>query len=113
MSKIEIKKCVYYIYPIYDLYAADENGNIMNIVKKIPMKGTKHNTGYKTYVVKKHAQKGQKSCQVHRFVWECFNGIIPEGKVIDHNNNDKGDNRICSLQLMTQQENCKKSAKKS
>ena len=36
---------------------------------------------------------------------------IPHVKVIDHINNDNTDNRICNLQLMTQQENCKKSAK--
>ena len=62
--------------------------------------------------VRKHAQSGLKSYQVHRFIWECFNGIIPDDKVIDHINNDKEDNRLCSLQLITQQNNCKKSAKK-
>ena len=53
----------------------------------------------------------QKRYQVHRFVWECYNGIIPDGKVIDHINNNKKDNRLCNLQLMTPQQNCKKSAK--
>ena len=61
--------------------------------------------------VRKHAQKGQKSIQVHRFVWECFNGLIPEGKVIDHVNDIRDDNRLSNLQLMTQKENLKKSAK--
>ena len=60
-------------------------------------------------MVKKHGGK-QKTYYIHRFIWECFNGIIPEGKVIDHINNDKEDNRLCNLQLVTQ-ENCKKSAK--
>ena len=60
---------------------------------------------------RKHGQSGQKTYQAHRFVWECFNGIIPEGKVIDHINNNKEDNRLCNLQLFTHQENCKKSAK--
>ena len=31
--------------------------------------------------------------------------------MIDHINNVKDDNRLCNLQLMTQQQNCKKSAK--
>ena len=31
--------------------------------------------------------------------------------VIDHINDDKEDNRLCNLQLVTQQQNCKKSAK--
>ena len=53
----------------------------------------------------------KKTYHVHRFVWECFNGNIPEGKVIDHINNDKEDNRLCNLELVTHQQNCKKSAK--
>ena len=61
--------------------------------------------------VRKHGQNGQKGYIVHRFIWECFNGIIPDGKVIDHVNNIKDDNRLCNLQLMTRKENCKKSAK--
>ena len=30
--------------------------------------------------------------------------------MIDHINNNKEDNRLCNLQLVTQQQNCKKSA---
>ena len=63
-------------------------------------------------MVRKHGQNGQKNYFVHRFAYECFNGIIPDDKVIDHVNNIKDDNRLCNLQLMTQQENCKKSAKR-
>ena len=110
MSKIEINKCVYNIHPVYDLYASDESGNIIHIIKKVPMKGNKQNSGYMFCCVKKHGGK-QKTFYVHRFVWQCFNGDIPNGKVIDHINNDKEDNRLCNLQLMTQQQNCKKSAK--
>ena len=69
--------------------------------------------GYIHCVVRQKGQKNQKAYCVHRFIWECFNDLIPDGKVIDHINNDKTDNRLCNLQLMTQQENCKKSAKKS
>jgi hypothetical protein len=43
-------------------------------------------------------------------VYECFNGIIPEGKVIDHIDNVKINNNIENLQCVTHQENCKKSA---
>ena len=37
---------------------------------------------------------------------------IPQNKVIDHINDNKKDNRLCNLQLMTEQENCKKAANK-
>ena len=109
MTTITINDCT--IHPVYDLYAGSKDGNIINIIKRVPHKGNKTHRGYLNFYMRKHGQSGQKAYQVHRFVWECFNGIIPEGKVIDHINNDKEDNRLCNLQLMTQQQNCKKSAK--
>lgn len=56
--------------------------------------------------------EGQKSYQVHRFVRECYNGLIPDGKVIDYINEIRDDNLLYNLQLMTQQQNCKKTDKK-
>ena len=32
MTTITINKCVYSVHPIYDLYAADSDGNIINII---------------------------------------------------------------------------------
>jgi len=42
---------------------------------------------------------------VHRVIWEMFNSAPSDSLVIDHVNNDKGDNRIENLQLVTQAEN--------
>ena len=111
MTKITIDEYVYYVHPIYDLYAGSKDGNVINIIKQVPHKGNKTNGGYLKVSVRKHSQSGVKSYHVHRFVWECFNGVIPEGIVIDHVNNDKEDNRLCNLQLITQQLNCKKASK--
>ena len=110
MSKIEVNKCVYSVHPVYDLYASDENGNIKHILKKIPTKGNKQRNGYMGCSIRKYGGR-YKSYKIHRFIYECFNGLIPEGKVIDHINNDKEDNRLCNLQLLTPQQNCKKAAK--
>ena len=111
MNQIKINNCVYNIHQVYDLYAVDKEGNIINIVKKVPMKGNKDKYGYMLCGVRKYAEKSYKTYRVHRFVWECFNGNIPEDKVIDHINEIKDDNRLINLQLLTNQENCKKSAK--
>ena len=43
--------------------------------------------------------------QVHRVVWEAFNGPIPEGMQVNHINEDKLDNRLENLNLMTCKEN--------
>ena len=112
MSNIEIENCIYKVHPVYNLYVSDENGNIIHVVKQVPYTGNKQKNGYLCHMVRKHGQNGQKGYYVHRFVYECFNGIIPDGKVIDHVNNIKDDNRLCNIQLITQQENCKKSAKR-
>ena len=97
MSNIEINNCVYKVHPVYNLYASDENGNIIHLVKQVPSTGNERKSGYLFCMVRKHGQNGQKGYYVHRFVYECFNGIIPDGKVIDHVNNIKDDNRLCNL----------------
>lgn len=58
-------------------------------------------------VRKSGQKKNKKNCCVHRFVWERFKG----GNTKEHINNNKQDNRSYNLQLMTQKQNCQKSAK--
>ena len=62
--------------------------------------------GYRVVSIRNGATKLQ--CKVHRVVWISQHGVIPEGYVIDHINNDKQDNRITNLQLVTPAENSKK-----
>ena len=110
MTKITINERVYKLHPIYDLYAGSEDGYIIHIIKKVSHRGNNNNTGYLMCSVRKHGQSSQKNYYIHRFIWECFNGVIPEGKEIDHINNIKDDNRLCNLQLLTSSENSKKAA---
>lgn len=48
---------------------------------------------------------GQLHLGVHRIVYCWYNRIIPDGMVIDHVNNNKSDNRLENLQLLTPKEN--------
>ena len=45
---------------------------------------------------------------VHRFVFESFKGDIPIELQVDHIDNDKQNNCIDNLQLLTPAENCQK-----
>lgn len=52
----------------------------------------------------------KKQVRAHRVIYMAANGHIPVDMVVDHINNDKSDNRICNLQLLTAKENSKKAA---
>lgn len=76
----------------------------------VPFRGTKNKGGYLSCSVRSINNK-QKKLYVHRFVWECYCCTLPDKMVIDHINDDRADNCLSNLQLMTQQANCKKSVK--
>ena len=46
------------------------------------------------YCVNIRNGKTKMQCRIHRIIWIAENGIIPEGYVVDHINNNKKDNRI-------------------
>ena len=64
--------------------------------------------GYRAYSIRNGRIKMQ--CRAHRIIWISQHGIIPEGMVVDHINNDKLDNRIMNLQLLTPKQNSTKAA---
>ena len=71
----------------------------------IEVKGSEQ-SGYLVCRVSAFGQKRQ--IRMHRLVWMMGNGMIPEGMVVDHINNDKKDNRLENLQLLTPKENSRK-----
>ena len=94
----------YYFHPIYTNYAASKDGYIINSKRLNPRKGRLHFDGYlKTSI---YFQKETKCYYSHRFIWEAINQqIIPDGYQIHHINNDKQDNCIKNLELVTRQQN--------
>lgn len=62
--------------------------------------------GYRVYSL--HAGGVKKQVRANRLVWISQYGMIPDGMVVDHINNDKMDNRISNLQLLTPEQNSTK-----
>jgi len=66
------------------------------------MNGHSHkNSKNKYFVLLKSGCKKTKTYLMHRFIWECYNGLIPNGKVIFHKNRNYEDNRLKNLELAT------------
>ena len=55
----------------------------------------------------------KKNFNIHRLVWEAFNGPIPEGMVIDHIDMNQTHNYITNLELVTVAENTTRATKYS
>jgi len=97
----------YWPHPIYDNYESNRNGIVRHIRHKKPV-GYMYlsNLGYYHNTVFDNG-KG-KNFRGHRFIYECYHGVITDKRVVDHINNIKTDSRLDNLQLITQRENLKK-----
>ena len=94
----------YYCHPIYTNYGASEDGYIINDKRLIPRKDNLNPSGY--YYWTGHLEGKTKHHPIHRIIWEAVNQqIIPEDYQIHHINNDKKDNSIKNLELVTRQQN--------
>lgn len=102
--------------PGYSNYEASNTGKIRSKDKKIVnfKKPTGSYGEYRTACLRSDFGKIHSEL-VHRLVYSAFNGPIPivKGKriVIDHINNNKSDNRLSNLQMLTQSENMLKALK--
>ena len=101
----------YKLHPVYNAYGASKRGDVINIKRQKPSFGTKQRNGYMKITVRGVGQKQDKSMFVHRFVYECYHGVIQNGLHVDHINENIEDNRLPNLQLLTPSQNVKKSLK--
>ena len=92
----------HFMYKNYGAYC----GEIINISKIKILKGVISNAGYRHTTIRHEGYTIH--YDYHRFVYECHHGIIPIGYVVDHIDNNKLNNDINNLQIITPSQNNKK-----
>ena len=100
----------YFIHPIYNKYAANDEGEIIHVKLGKPRKGNQDQNGYLKISIFL-AKNKIKSYYSHRFVFECFYGLIEKNKQINHINFIRNDNSLKNLEDVTASENSRKSVK--
>ena len=94
-------------HPIYFNYAADQDGNIYNLVKKSICTQFTNTLGY-LYIWLYDNNKNRKNIKSHRFIYECLtNSIIENSKVIDHIDRDRKNNHISNLRWLSYEDNAR------
>lgn len=95
-------------YPNYMVNPATTK--ILNVKKMKVLTQFRNNPGYKS--VSLYNQNGFNCVLVHRLIYASYNKCtIPKGMVIDHKNNEKENNNINNLQLVSHSYNIKKDYK--
>lgn len=79
-------------------YLVNKDGELMNAKTKKLIKGADRN-GYKRFEYR------GKFYSIHRLIYEAFNGKIPEGKIIDHIDGNRANNKLENLRLVSQSTN--------
>jgi hypothetical protein len=86
-------------HPILRSYKADIYGEVFKCTNK-KVVGCNQACGYNS--LKLTAYDGtQVNISRHLFVYECFNGVKPDGYEIDHIDNNKKNNTLANLQCLT------------
>ena len=103
----------FYKHSVFTNYAANKNGDVINVKTERILKMTKDRGGYLRFKICNKKLEKPKDYSQHRFVFEVFKGPIPKCLEIDHINNIKTDNRVKNLQLLTPRQNSEKSNNKA
>ena len=105
-QNVEIKCDKFYYHPIYTNFGANKFGQIYNKKTKRVSIGCISNSGYMVITLSQIGLQ-RKTIDVHRFVFECIKGEIPDGMQINHIDSNRQNNCIKNLELMTRSENMK------
>ena len=106
---IEFQGIKFYWHPFSNYYLARKCGKILSLKQKEKkiLKLVLYSNGYLYFGLCKNNYC--KRYRVSRFVFECFKGVIPVDKHVDHIDSCKENNSINNLQLLSPKENQQKS----
>ena len=105
---VQFQDIKFYKHPKYKKYLASKCGKILSLKQKEKRILKLHIRGNGYLGFQLFENNARKDYYIHRFVFETFNGFIPKGMVTDHIDNDKNNNQINNLQLLTPSENIRK-----
>ena len=113
-QNVTLNHDIFYQHNIYTNYSANEMGQVHNEKTNRVSFGTKHPSGYLRITLTQIGLPPQK-CYIHRFIFECIKGQIPDKMQINHIDSNRQNNCIYNLELVTRSENVKHAhkAKKS
>jgi len=98
-----------FIIPQYPDYMIYPNGDIFSIRNKIILKPRYDKTGYKRLTMKNKITNKSDTLKIHQLVAMCFLGYKKNSNfVVDHIDNDKQNNYLHNLQVITQEQNQRK-----
>ena len=96
-------------YQYEEAYAVSDQGRVMRTKRgphTRPGLILKPNNGRRSYKrVGLRDGTPLRLIQLHRLVWQSFNGPIEAGLQVNHLNGDAADNRLCNLEVCTASEN--------
>lgn len=84
-------------------YKVSDEGQVYSMKSKRLLTISDHGDGYKTVALKKEGKP--KHPFVHRLVYEAFVSLIPKGYEVNHKDENKSNNRLDNLELLTHWEN--------
>jgi hypothetical protein len=88
----------------FEKYTPTKDGKIFSHYRQRPLHFTVTKNGYEQVLL--FCTDGiQRTYLVHRVIWFYFNGDIPEGIQVNHIDEDKTNNTLSNLNLMSQKEN--------
>ena len=93
-------------HPTHKSYYATTDGEVISFKGRIPkfIIQCNHGRGYTQFLVSENGKT--KSYLTHRFVYECFYGLIEDETLqVHHIDHDKQNNKLENLQLVTDWEN--------